>query len=86
MGVSGMEASGVVGSWSVGGRIIANVGLIYNSPDEPVRVSAQYPARPTTASGKGRVAARVLTIQSTKPHLDIDRSYQYLVTLLTKLI
>ena len=29
MGVLGMVASGV-GSWSVGGRIIANVGLIYN--------------------------------------------------------
>ena len=29
MGVSGMVPSGV-GSWSVGGRIIANVGLIYN--------------------------------------------------------
>ena len=29
MGVSGMVASGV-GSWSGGGRIIANVGLIYN--------------------------------------------------------
>ena len=28
MGVLGMVASGV-GSWSVGGRIIANVGLIY---------------------------------------------------------
>jgi hypothetical protein len=29
MGVLGMAASGV-GSWSVGGRIIANVRLIYN--------------------------------------------------------